>query len=170
MLVVFQMTILLCYAVTMASTHGETCSLASRRGLSLHNQPPPHTCEASVVPGVEYCAVAKHCGVVSQPNMSEVERWQCVGDFMYAPLPRGQFYDDPYFVEHNCYGTGWGNSVRALFTTASLAAALGRRLIVRNHAFNRMFSPPHPNVTDWYGGGVGRGAKDGEGWRDLVSL
>ncbi len=136
---------------TMASSHTPTCP---RVNINVFASPPsPDTaCDANTVPGVEYCAVAKHCGVQLHPHMSEVERWQCVGDFMFAPLPQGPYNDDIYFVEHNCYGTGWGNSVRALFTTASLAAALGRRLIVRNHAFNRMFSPPHPNVTQWYGG------------------
>jgi hypothetical protein len=119
-------------------------------GLQLYAKPPPSTCDTRSVPGVQYCAVAQQCGVKAHPNMSEIERWQCVGDFMFAPLPRRRNSDDPYFVEHNCYGTGWGNSVRALFTTASLSAVLGRRMIVVNHAFNRMFSPPHPNVAHWY--------------------
>lgn len=81
---------------------------------------------------------------------SELERWQCVGDFLFAPFPKGTPGDEQYFVEHNCYGTGWGNSVRALFTTASLALLTGRRLIIRNHAFERTFlQPSHPNVSDW---------------------
>jgi hypothetical protein len=45
---------------------------------------------------------------------------------------------------------GWGNSIRALFVSTTLSLITGRRMIVRNHAFERTFHPPKfPAVKDW---------------------
>lgn len=53
------------------------------------------------------------------------------------------------YVVHDCSGVGWGNSIRGLVTSASLAAILGRRLIIEYKAFNRMFNPPNKKAKYW---------------------
>ena len=73
----------------------------------------------------------------------EIDRWDCIGRQLLGPLPAGKKAKNQYFVEHDCGGVGWGNSIRGLYNSASLAAVTGRRLIVTHKPFNRMFSPPY---------------------------
>jgi len=100
---------------------------------------------------IRFCP-ARQCGKLA----TEKERWDCVNyEHLFAPV-KGDVKEE-YFVEHDCGGVGWGNSIRGLFNAASLAATTGRRLIVTHPAFNRMFLPPHDDVTAWdFGLGKGK--------------
>jgi len=91
---------------------------------------------------------------------TELERWDCIGRQLLGPLPSDKIAKKQYFVEHDCGGVGWGNSIRGLYNSASIAAISGRRLIVTHAPFNRMFLPPymkdestststHPHQSDW---------------------
>jgi len=86
---------------------------------------------------------------------TEVERWMCFGRQLFAPISMGNHTSRKValkktrFVEHDCGGVGWGNSIRGLYNTAAIAAVLGRRLIVSHSAFNRVFLPPNDTVTSW---------------------
>lgn len=79
---------------------------------------------------------------------SEVERWECINQGLFAPVPAGKDPGKEYYVEHDCGGVGWGNSIRGLYNAAALAAMTGRRLIVTHKPFNRMFDPPL-NASSW---------------------
>lgn len=79
---------------------------------------------------------------------TEVERWECVNAIMFAPVRAGKDPSKEWYVEHDCGGVGWGNSIRGLYNAASLAAMTGRRLIVSHAPFNRMFDPPL-NASSW---------------------
>ena len=51
-------------------------------------------------------------------------------------------------VTHDCSGVGWGNAMRGLYGAVSIAASLGRRLIVMYDAMHRMFLPPYGGHWD----------------------
>ena len=53
------------------------------------------------------------------------------------------------FVEFDCSGVGWGNSIRAYYAGVSLAVTTGRRLIHVYSASNRNFLPPNESVKSW---------------------
>ena len=58
-------------------------------------------------------------------------------------------------VTHDCSGVGWGNAMRGLYGAVSIAANMGRRLIVMYDAMHRMFLPPYGDQWDlglWYAG------------------
>ena len=74
---------------------------------------------------------------------TEQERWDCIGKQLFEPIPEGKSVLDYYYIEHDCGGVGWGNSVRGLFNAASMAALTGRRLIVTHAPFNRLFLSPY---------------------------
>lgn len=76
---------------------------------------------------------------------TELEAWDCFGAHIFRPT------DDPrqeLFVEHDCGGVGWGNSIRGLYNAFSLAAVLNRRLVIRFDAMHRLWLPPN-NLTQW---------------------
>ena len=54
-----------------------------------------------------------------------------------------------FYVEHDCGGVGWGNSIRGLYNAAAMAAMFGRRLIVTHAPFNRLFLPPNEKVREY---------------------
>jgi len=76
-----------------------------------------------------------------------LERWDCLGKQLFSGVPKGEKADEHFYVEHDCGGVGWGNSVRGLYNSASLAALMGRRLIVTHEPFNRMFLPPYSDIN-----------------------
>eukprot|EP00605_Chrysophyceae_sp_TOSAG23-4_P002436 GSChrysophyteH1.ASY1.ANO1.2695.1 assembled CDS len=88
---------------------------------------------------VSFCPSIKCTGKYE----SEIDRWDCIGRQLLGPLPKSKKARNQYFVEHDCGGVGWGNSIRGFFNAASLAAITGRRLIVTHKPFNRMFEPPY---------------------------
>lgn len=85
---------------------------------------------------------AKVCS--GYPN--EIERWECIGRFLYSPNQANSVLQ---FVQHDCWGVGWGNSIRGLISSSAVALILGRRLIIFYPVFNRMFLPPDDNVSNW---------------------
>ncbi len=93
---------------------------------------------------LKFCPALK-CG----DKPTEIERWKCVNNYLYKPVKEGKNPAKEYYIEHDCGGVGWGNSIRGLYNAAALAAMLGRRLIVTHGPFNRMFDPPHVNMTSW---------------------
>ena len=88
---------------------------------------------------------------------TEIERWECVNSYLYKPVKEGKDPAKEYYIEHDCGGVGWGNSIRGLYNAAALAVMLGRRLIVTHAPFNRMFDPPNENMTSWTFGMKERG-------------
>lgn len=95
---------------------------------------------------VDYCAADKACGNLE--DSTELQRWACLGRQLYAPLAPTKL-KKTHFVEHDCGGVGWGNSIRGLFNAAGIAAVTGRRLIVTHSAFNRVFLPPNDSMVGW---------------------
>ena len=72
----------------------------------------------SAVP--EVCPV-KAC---AQKKSTELEKWECVSDFLFREPDSSR-----RFVEQQCHGLGWGNSISSLSITVELAALLGARVI-----------------------------------------
>lgn len=99
----------------------------------------------------EYCLAENECGNLEAGD--ELGRWDCVGRHLYAALPsddkQKHATDHAYFVEHDCGGVGWGNSIRGLYNAAGIATTIGRRLIVTHSSFNRVFLPPNDSVAAW---------------------
>ena len=79
---------------------------------------------------------------------TELERWLCLGRHLFEPVSKSAL-KGTYFVEHDCGGVGWGNSIRGLFNAAAIAAVSGRRLIVSHPSFNRVFLPPNDSMPSW---------------------
>ena len=144
--------------VVIASTADDSSSKATAK--KLVSLPPAP---------IRFCA-AKQCGEME--GSTEIEKWECLGRLMFSPPP-GRAADE-YYVEHDCGGVGWGNSIRALFNAGALSALTGRRLIVTHAAFNRMFLPPDHlhRVSSWdfglgkstFGGGRHDGDKLRQYW------
>lgn len=90
------------------------------------------------------CEEFKVCPVKSicrgKSNTSEIEKWECLGDHLFRGTNTAS---QQLFVEHDCYGVGWGNSIRGLTNAASVAMVLNRRLIIKFEAFNRLWLPPN---------------------------
>jgi hypothetical protein len=93
---------------------------------------------------VEFCP-SKDC----EREPTEIARWECVGDHLFEALGDGEKAEEQFYVEHDCGGVGWGNSIRGLYNAAALAAITGRRLIVTHAPFNRMFDPPTEGMASW---------------------
>jgi hypothetical protein len=92
----------------------------------------------------------KFCpGLQCADKPTEIEKWKCINSYLFAAVPKGTDPIDEYYIEHDCGGVGWGNSIRGLYNAAALAAMLGRRLIVTHGPFNRMFLPPDVNNPSW---------------------
>ena len=115
-----------------------------------------------------YCPAKYVCK--SKPT--EIERWECLGQMLYSPNntaailaqhvnPEVDIEDahvpliKEIMVTHDCSGVGWGNAMRGLYGAVSIAANMGRRLIVMYDAMHRMFLPPYGDHWDlglWYAG------------------
>lgn len=92
-----------------------------------------------------YCPL-KHCA----DEATEIAKWECLGKSLYRPLEAGKDnLSKTYFVEHDCGGVGWGNSIRGMSNAAAIAAVTGRRLIVTHPSFNRLFFTPNESMIDW---------------------
>lgn len=72
------------------------------------------------------------CNVKNQDCLknatSEYEIWDCYGKYIFRPKSNKK--SENTYVEHDCGGVGWGNSMRALYNAFGLAALMDRRLIV----------------------------------------
>lgn len=91
--------------------------------------------------GFRVCAV-KSCG---KNQTSELDSWECFARRIFEPT------DDPgneIFVEHDCLGVGWGNSIRGLHNSMAIAAVLNRRLIIRFKAMSQLWLPPF-DLKSW---------------------
>lgn len=88
---------------------------------------------------LSYCPL-QHCA--DEPT--ELDKWECLGRHLFSATGTLD-----YFVEHDCGGVGWGNSIRGLYNAGAIAAVAGRRLIVTHAAFNRVFFPPNASMTSW---------------------
>lgn len=108
-----------------------------------------------------FCPAKEECGAIA----NEFERWDCVNRHVFRPEPAIAAKNE-HFVEYNCGGVGWGNSIRAYYTGVSLAATTGRRLLIQvtnsieftlttnssmdqYPAFNRNWLPPNDSATSW---------------------
>lgn len=79
---------------------------------------------------------------------TEYERWQCFGEHIY------RYTDEPNkvgFMEHDCGGVGWGNSIRAFYNVFGMAALLNRRVLVRFNTMFKLWDPPY-NLSQWNNG------------------
>ena len=66
----------------------------------------------------EYCP-AKACS----NEQSEIERWDCVGKYLFEQ------HSNERFVLHPCQDLGWGNGITAMLVSAQLALAMNSRLV-----------------------------------------
>ena len=98
---------------------------------------------ACVASSASFCPIKEECLAVE----SEVDRWDCINRFIFRPLDRSP--KEEQFVEFDCHGVGWGNSIRAYYAGVSLAVTTGRRLIHVYPASNRNFLPPNESVKSW---------------------
>ena len=93
----------------------------------------------------ETCQVKAQC--LEQP--SEVERWECFGKYAFRPTDNAA---SELFVEHDCGGVGWGNSIRGVVNAFALAAVLNRRVVIKfspgDKPFYKLWNPPY-NLTSW---------------------
>lgn len=79
---------------------------------------------------------------------TEYERWDCFGKHVYRST------DDPSnagFMEHDCGGVGWGNSIRAFYNVFGMAALLNRRVLVRFDTMFKLWEPPY-GLPEWNNG------------------
>lgn len=90
---------------------------------------------------LSYCPL-QHCG--ADTSTTELEKWECLGRHLFSATGALD-----HFVEHDCGGVGWGNSIRGLYNAGAMAAVAGRRLIVTHAAFNRVFLPPNASMSSW---------------------
>lgn len=87
---------------------------------------------------------AIECG--KNDDLTEVEKWECHGKYLFNATSGDP--SEEYYVEHNCFGVGWGNAIRGFYNAAAISTLLGRRLIVSYDPFNKMFNPPN-GVSRW---------------------
>jgi hypothetical protein len=83
-------------------------------------------------------------GCLEEEPDSELRRWDCVGKRLFRPTSSVL---DEKFVKHDCGGVGWGNSIRALYNSMSLALILNRRIIISFDSMQKLWSPPFGNVN-----------------------
>ena len=123
----------------------------------------------------EPCQVKSKCAE-NQP--SEVASWDCFGKHVFRPTENAA---SELYVEHDCGGVGWGNSIRGVVNAFALAAVLNRRLIIKfspgDKPFYKLWNPPY-NLTTWdYGTTAIRAAQNnipGKGffldWPSMLNL
>lgn len=91
-----------------------------------------------------FCPAAVAC---ANETLNELEKWECFGRCLFSSDQKLSIHSK--YVQHDCNGVGWGNSIRGLISSASVAAVLGRRLIMFYPVFNRMFLPPNNKLSTW---------------------
>ena len=102
-----------------------------------------------------FSSVARYCparGLCENIN-TELGRWDCLGKTLYFTTALDNDTTSPLqnerFVVSDCGGVGFGNAIRGYYSAVSIAATLGRRIIVDYSPMQRMFLPPYSSSWDY---------------------
>jgi hypothetical protein len=143
-------TIALVLLVSLLVSNGTAATVAAVGAVAAESpegsSPPKSPSSASKGTKKFKTCPVKRCGV---NQTSEIASWECLGRHLFRPT------DDPMsemFVEHDCGGVGWGNSIRALYNAFAIAAVLDRRIIVRyspgDNPMWKLWDPPY-DLDQW---------------------
>ena len=80
--------------------------------------------------------------VCADTKTTELERWICFSEFLFGPSSNR-------FIEQQCDGLGWGNSIASLSVTVELAALLNARVIfTKERQLGRLWTLPREYEID----------------------